>query len=74
VQSLEPPGNITYSISTLPGQSGCPIIFNNEIIGLHLGAGKSTQFSNMGILITADVIANLLEWRNQLNTDPFVID
>lgn len=59
VHSLEPPGCVTYSISTLPGQSGCPIVCNNQIIGLHFGAGKSTQFTNMGKLITTQVLERL---------------
>ncbi len=48
-------GAIKYIISTLPGQSGCPVINEVNIIGIHLGS-KINNAYNIGRLITFDVI------------------
>jgi hypothetical protein len=41
VQSIDPKsGRIHYGISTLAGQSGCPLIANYYILGIHIGSGK----------------------------------
>lgn len=32
---------IGYGISTLPGQSGCPVVINDSIIAVHVGGFKA---------------------------------
>jgi hypothetical protein len=61
---------IAYTISTLAGQSGCPLVSDNQVIGLHLAAGQS---ANIGRLITAEVIEDLEKWREVLKGDRFRI-
>jgi V8-like Glu-specific endopeptidase len=34
---------IKYAISTLPGQSGSPVIFGENIIALHTGSGATEK-------------------------------
>jgi V8-like Glu-specific endopeptidase len=34
---------IGYAISTLPGQSGSPIIFDQKIIAIHNGGGRKDE-------------------------------
>ena len=55
---------IHYAISTLFGQSGCPVVSDNKIIAVHCGgATVDEHYFNMGRLITADIISTLQEWN-----------
>lgn len=65
---------MTYTISTFPGQSGCPIISHNCLIGVHIGGGKSHEFFNIGRLITFNCLENLYNWSKELNGDLFTIN
>ena len=31
---------ISYAANTLSGQSGCPVVVNNQIIAIHTGSGN----------------------------------
>jgi V8-like Glu-specific endopeptidase len=50
---------LKYRMSTFAGQSGCPVISNKSIIGVHVGAGEDC---NIGRLITQDMIKKLKLW------------
>jgi hypothetical protein len=41
---------------------------------LHIGGGKSTQFTNIGRLITAEIIEDIEKWRKELKGDRFLIN
>ena len=51
---------IGYGISTLPGQSGCPVAIDDSIIAVHIGGCKD-QF-NVGRIIDASFINNIRKW------------
>ena len=36
---------IYYAISTVSGQSGCPLIFDDVLIGVHIGGNELTQLN-----------------------------
>ena len=56
---------ITYDVSTLGGESGCPVVVDNQIIAIHTGeeskAGQKN--SNIGRVITPDLLGNVEGWR-----------
>ena len=60
---------IGYEISTLPGQSGCPVVANGNYIAVHMGGDKA-QF-NVGRIVDASFMNRLWKWREELNADPF---
>jgi len=49
-------------MSTLPGQSGCPVMSEEKIIAVHCACANNKRF-NVGRLITAEMISTLLEWN-----------
>ena len=55
---------ITYVVSTLGGQSGCPIVVDNQIIAIHTGANKKEENSNIGRVVTSDLVKNVEQWKN----------
>ena len=55
-----------YGISTLGGQSGCPVTVDNAIIAIHVGGAK-TKDINLGRIIDYTLITNILTWIYQLN-------
>jgi hypothetical protein len=68
---------MTYSISTLPGQSGCSIISgpeNNLIVGIHKAGAKSKDH-NIGRIITLGLLSRMEHWRRLCGGDSFrVVD
>lgn len=57
---------IGYSMTTYPGQSGCPIIYGGNMIAIHAKGGGVNQNFNIGRLFTPDVIKNLQTWAEKL--------
>ena len=51
---------LRYSISTLPGQSGCPVAVDNKIVAVHVGGDMAD--SNIGRIVDAALIRNLNKW------------
>lgn len=49
-----------YGISTLPGQSGSPVVADNAIVAVHVG-GDVAQF-NVGRIIDTELIVNVSKW------------
>jgi V8-like Glu-specific endopeptidase len=74
VKSISPFGRIDYSISTLPGHSGSPIVTHGNIIGLHLAGALDGKYFNIGNLITVKLMENLIAWAKELNGTPFIIN
>lgn len=62
---------LRYGISTLPGQSGCPVVANNSIIAIHVG-GK--EDFNVGRVIDEALIKTVRKWIVELNAAPFNIE
>ena len=50
-------------ISTKEGQSGCPIVSDRGVVGIHIGSGRTGENFNIGRVITLDVIVNLKKWQ-----------
>lgn len=50
-----------YSISTLPGQSGCPVTIDNTIVAVHIGGDMAKEF-NVGRLVDTSLLKHLTEW------------
>jgi hypothetical protein len=69
---------IGYAISTLRGQSGCPVVADQQIIAIHTGEGKKSKHFNVefnvGRLIDLDLLATLDIWRKELGGHPFQIN
>jgi V8-like Glu-specific endopeptidase len=63
---------ISYSISTLPGQSGSPIVTNEKIVALHSGGGMDEY--NVGRLITHDLVKDIRNWSEELKGSQFAMD
>lgn len=63
---------IGYGISTLPGQSGCPVVMNNSVIAIHVGGDKANF--NVGRIIDEALITSIRDWAGQLNVSSFNID
>ena len=61
---------ITYAVSTLGGQSGCPVVVDDQIIAIHTGANREQENSNIGRLITSDLMRNVEQWGKQLGGSP----
>jgi V8-like Glu-specific endopeptidase len=53
---------IGYSISTLPGQSGSPVIAEGSIVAVHNGGGMGKDEFNIGRLFDAEMIVMLKIW------------
>ena len=51
---------IGYGISTLPGQSGCPVVVEEAIIAVHVGGDKE-QF-NVGRIVDEGLIISVIKW------------
>lgn len=62
---------IGYEVNTRPGQSGCPVILDKKIIGIHNGGGKRGENFNIGRLVTCDLVENINKWCKELKGDPF---
>ncbi len=72
IVSIEPKDfKISYAMTTLSGQSGAPVWIQGNIIAIHCGAGNENELSNMGRLITSDLLINLDQLREKLNGSPF---
>jgi V8-like Glu-specific endopeptidase len=52
---------VFYLISTHPGQSGSPLIFDRDYIGVHI-RGNNKQKSNDGRLFDSEMINRLVSW------------
>jgi V8-like Glu-specific endopeptidase len=50
---------IGYVINTLPGHSGSPVIFEENIIALHSAAGVN---NNIGRIMTFNLLGDLETW------------
>ncbi len=61
-----------YTINTLVGQSGCPVLMYNDIIGIH-NAGDKKAKVNRGRIMTPQAVVNLIRWNKELKGDPFTI-
>ena len=71
-------------MTTLKGQSGSPVIYDNKIIALHIKSGdrdvsnsingEKRVLFNIGRLITLDLLKNIQAWCDQLEADPFQVD
>ena len=57
---------IGYSITTFPGQSGCPVVTGDKIIAVHIGGDKA-KF-NAGRIIDHAVIQRIRIWGKELST------
>lgn len=69
-----PARKIDYKISTLPGQSGAPVITGNKIIAIHGGSDKSElKEMNVGRLLTAEMLENIKSWVKHLNGEPAAV-
>ncbi len=62
-----------YQINTLLGQSGCPVLMNGFIIGIH-NAGDEIGKINKGRKITYDMLADMLRWNASLKGDPIIVE
>ena len=58
-----------YGISTLPGQSGSPVVVEDAIIAVHVGGDKA-QF-NVGRIVDTSLLDSLCNWTEQLKAAPF---
>ena len=58
---------IGYGISTLPGQSGCPVVVEGSIIAVHVGGDKE-QF-NVGRVVDESLVNSLSTWTTQLKAE-----
>ena len=61
-------------MTTFPGQSGCPVLYNGKMIAIHAQASKHGKDVNVGRLLTPEVIKNLILWTKKMGADPFQID
>jgi V8-like Glu-specific endopeptidase len=61
--SIEQSYKMSYSISTLPGHSGSPLLAEGNIIGIHNGRGVKSENYNVGRAITFRAIDNLEIWQ-----------
>ena len=52
---------IGYGISTLPGQSGCPVVAGSAVIAVHVGGELGKQF-NVGRVVDEDLIKSVMQW------------
>ena len=50
-------------ISTQEGQSGCPIVSDRGVVGIHIGSGRKGENFTIGRLITFDLLLNLQKWK-----------
>ena len=50
-------------ISTSKGHSGCPVVSEQGIVAIHIGAGIQSDNYNIGRLITLDLVNSLHEWQ-----------
>ena len=53
-------------MTTLPGQSGCPVVYGDKTIAIHIQSGDEdgpgrVKF-NVGRLLTLDVLKTLQKW------------
>ena len=70
-------GEIKHKISTLPGQSGAPIILDDQgkfkIVGIHKGGIKEEQV-NGGRIMTSELIATLEAEVSRMGAVRFLVD
>lgn len=73
IMSIEE-NSLTYDITTVSGQSGCPIIVGEEknmVIGVHKGNIKDdykvARFINLGMIVRLEI------WREACKGDPFKV-
>ena len=52
---------IGYGISTLPGQSGCPVVVEEAIIAVHVGGEVGKQF-NVGRVVNEGLVKSVVKW------------
>ena len=65
--------NIGYGISTVPGQSGSPVVDDNSIIAVHVGGADAKQF-NLGRIIDEGLIKRTAEWVMQIDASLFSLE
>ncbi len=65
-------GIIYYNISTMPGQSGCPLVFGGVFVGIHNG-DNGEQKLNGGRLFDDRIISNILKWREELKGEQITV-
>jgi hypothetical protein len=58
----------------LGGHSGCPVVVEQSIIALHIGAGAINEKFNIGRIISLTLLKDLEKWRIQLKGDSFTIN
>ena len=63
---------LSHRVSTLSGQSGCPVVVEDKVIAIHTGAKADDEF-NVGRLVTQGLLASLKQWVGQLNGKPIKI-
>ena len=70
-------GEIKHKTSTLPGQSGAPIILDDsgkfKIVGIHKGGIKEEQV-NGGRIMTSELIATLKAEVSRMGAVRFLVD
>ena len=62
-------GKLGYGVSTLAGQSGCPVVKDDRIIAVHVGGYQGKY--NVGRLIDSTVIKNIEAWGKELGTEGY---
>lgn len=60
-------------MTTHPGQSGCPVVSNNNIIGIHVGGGAGMNDYNIGKMIAQEMIDNMRVWRAEMEAESFEV-
>jgi V8-like Glu-specific endopeptidase len=60
-------------MTTHPGQSGCPVAINDNIIGIHVGGGAGKGDFNIGRLLTQEVADVMRKWTDEMEAEPFEI-
>ena len=65
-------------MTTYPGQSGCPVVYGDKAIAIHIQSGElapdKTFLYNVGRLVTLDMLKNIKKWSEQMQADPFKLD
>ena len=60
-------GKIFHTIDTAAGQSGAPLIIEEEgkeiVIGIHKGSIGKDHPQNVAVLFTQTIIANIYQWQ-----------
>ena len=53
-------------MTTYPGQSGCPVVYGDKAIAIHIQSGElapdKTFLYNVGRLVTLDMLKNIKKW------------